>query len=87
MICVDHNGFFFTLSIFNVSKSFSECIKFNTSNVVVIDPVYKLIKFDNGERTYEYPCIQASDLSKIIIDGKYCSNFTSSSLLNSKFFN
>jgi len=87
MICIDHNGFFFVLSIFNVSKTFSDGIKFNSSNVTIIDPVYKKIKFELGQKIYEYQCIQTSDLSKILIDGKYCSNFSSGSLLNCKFFN
>jgi len=90
MICVDNNGFFFCLSIYNVGKSFIETINFNTSNVVILDPVYKIISFSAGldnEKNYEYPCIQVSNLTKILIDGKYCSNLASNYMLNSKFFN
>jgi hypothetical protein len=87
LICVDHNGVFFSLSIYNVSKTFLDGVKFGTSNVVLLDPVYKFISFTYGDRTYEHPCIQLSNPSKILIDGKFCANFTSCALVNSKFFN
>lgn len=87
MICVDHNGVFFSLSLYNVSKTFNESIKFSSSNVVILDPVYKNITFTQNDKAYEFPCVQVTALSKILIDNKYCSNFTSSASLNSKFFN
>jgi hypothetical protein len=87
MICCDHNGSFFALSIYNVNKSFNDSIKFTISNVAILDPIYRVISFNYNDKVYEYPCIQASNLSRILIDGKFCSNMTSNSLLNSKFFN
>ena len=95
VLCTDHNGVFFSLSIYHVSKSIFENIKFETSNVVILDPCLKLISFiySNPNQQVEknticeYACIQVSNLNKILIDGKYCSNFTSNSMLNSKFFN
>jgi len=87
MICTDHNGLFFSLSIYNVSKSFIDSIKFSTTNVVILDPVYKMITFTSKGKTYEYPCIQVTNMAKILIDGKFCANFSSFALLNSKFFN
>lgn len=84
---MDHNGVFFSLSIYNVSKTFIEGIKFSTTNVVILDPVYKKIELSLNGKTYEYPCIQLSNLAKILIDGKFCANYSSYALLNSKFFN
>ncbi len=66
---------------------FLETIKFAVSNVVIIEPLIKLYKFDINNKIYEYPCIQISNLSKVLIDGKYLMNFASSALVSSKFFN
>lgn len=87
VICLDHDGRFFCLSFYNVGKTFLESIKFAISNVVVIEPNFKIFKFDINNKVYEYPCIQVSNLSKVLIDGKYLMNFASSALVNSKFFN
>jgi tetratricopeptide (TPR) repeat protein len=87
-ICVDHDGNFFSLSVYNISKSILETIKPFATNVVILDPVYKLINFSTiPEKNYEYPCIQVSNLQTLLIEGKFCSNFLSTSQLNSTFFN
>lgn len=64
-----------------------ETIKFTFSDVVIIEPNIKIFKFETENKICEYPCIQVSNLSKVLIDGKYCMNFASSALVNSKFFN
>ncbi len=87
MICLDHTGTFFSLSIYNVSKTFIESIKFASSNVAILDPVLQKISYSVNDKKYDYPCIQVNNLSKLLIDGKFCANFTSNALLNSKFFN
>ena len=42
---------------------------------------------DENGKVFEYPCIQVSDLESLLVDGKFCSGFASSSTLNSTFFN
>jgi hypothetical protein len=58
-----------------------------SSTIAILDPVYKIVKFTiNNDKEIEFPVIQITDLSKVLIDNRYCSNFTSTSSLNSKFF-
>jgi hypothetical protein len=83
---VDHKGNFFCVSFYNVGKSFIENVKFSSSNLVIIDPLIKNINIEQ-EKSLNYICCQTTDLSKVLVDGKYCSNFASTALLNSKFFN
>jgi hypothetical protein len=87
MICLDHSGNFFCLSIYNVGKSFTESIKYGSTPLAILDPNLLNVKYCLKERVYEYPCIQVNNLSKMLVDGKFCANYTSNALLNSKFFN
>lgn len=87
IICVDHNGSFFCLSFYNVSRNFLDQIHLSTASIIILDPNMKYVSLEIKDKKYEYPCIQISDISKILIDGKYCSGYASQSLLNSKFFN
>jgi len=64
-----------------------ESINFSISHIVILEPLLKFYKFEIAGKLYEYPCIQVSNLSKVLIDGKYCMNFASSAMVNSKFFN
>jgi hypothetical protein len=58
-----------------------------TSNIAVVDPQLLKISMKIGEKENEYFALQVSDLSKVLIDGKYCANYSSNSQLNSTFFN
>jgi hypothetical protein len=89
LICVDHNGNFFCLSFYNVGTNFLETIQLNKTNIVIMDPIVKNITAKKGDddKILEYTSIQVTNLSKVLIDGKYCSNYASHSLLISKFFN
>jgi hypothetical protein len=64
-----------------------ESIKFSISHIVILEPLMKFFKFEIAGKLYEYPCIQVSNLSKVLIDGKYCMSYVSSAMVNSKFFN
>ena len=57
------------------------------SNVAIIDPIMINISMKISDKDNEYISLQISDLSKLLIDGKYCGNFSSNSHLNSTFFN
>jgi hypothetical protein len=84
---VDHNGKFFGLSFYNVGTNFIDTIELTKTNITVIDPILKTISFTVNGKVYEYPCVQITNLSKVLVNGKPCSNFESHSLLISKFFN
>ena len=89
LVCVDYEGEFVCLSLYNISKDFLQTINYMVSTFVVLDPVVKKIKMKDNEsgKVFEYPCIQVSDLESLLVDGKFCSGFASSSTLNSTFFN
>ena len=42
---------------------------------------------EGDNKVYEYNCIQITDLSSLLVDGKFCSGYESSATLNSTFFN
>ena len=62
-----------------------------TSTFVVIEPEAKKIcmniKEGDNEKVIEYYCVQVSELNSLLVDGKSCSGYESSSTLNSTFFN
>ena len=62
-----------------------------TSTFVVLEPDVKKISMvleeDGNEKKIEYFCIQVSELNSLLVDGKFCSGYGSSSTLNSTFFN
>ena len=90
IVCVDYSGEFVCISLYNISKEFLESISYMNSTFVVLDPVMKIIRMKSIEgdnKIYEYPCIQVSDLSNLLVDGKFCSGFASNPTLNSTFFN
>ena len=45
------------------------------------------IKEGDNEKVIEYYCVQVSELNSLLVDGKSCSGYESSSTLNSTFFN
>lgn len=86
LICVDHKGNFFVLSIYNLSKEFKDQISEGNSHIVLLDP--KIVSFSlsfNG-KDYDYPKISMTDLSKVLLNGKYCACFSSFSESTSTFF-
>ena len=93
LVCVDYEGEFVCVSLYNISKEFLENVKYMTSTFVILNPVLKKISMKevvDGKATgkvLEYPCIQVSDLQELLVDGKFCSGFASSATLNSTFFN
>ena len=89
LVCVDYEGEFVCLSLYNISKDFLQTINYMVSTFVVLDPVVKRIKMKDNDsgKVLEYPCIQVSDLQSLLVDGKFCSGFASSATLNSTFFN
>ena len=91
-ICVDYSSNFFGLSVYNISTEFVNSITYMTSTFVVLEPEVKKIKMvleddENKNKTVEYFCIQVSELNTLLVDGKFCSGYESSSTLNSTFFN
>lgn len=86
IVCVDYSGEFHCLNMYNFSKDFVQTINFTTSTFVVLNPELKKIKVILDDKTYEYPCFQVSEPHNLLVDGKYCSGFSSSATLNSTFF-
>lgn len=92
LVCVDYEGEFVALSLYNISKEFLMTVKYKSSSFVVLNPFMKTIKMkgktgEESGKSYEYPCIQVNDLQDFLVDGKFCSGFASSATLNSTFFN
>jgi tetratricopeptide (TPR) repeat protein len=90
-VCVDYSSNFFCLSVYNISTEFVNSISYMTSTFVVLEPDVKKISMvleeDGNEKKIEYFCIQVSELNSLLVDGKFCSGYGSSSTLNSTFFN
>ena len=90
-VCVDYSSHFFCLSVYNISTEFLSSIVYMTSTFVVIEPEAKkicmTIKEGDSEKVIEYYCVQVSELNSLLVDGKSCSGYESSSTLNSTFFN
>ena len=90
-VCVDYSSNFFCLSVYNISNEFVNTISYTTSTFVVLEPEVKKItmniKEGNTEKQVEYFCIQVTDLGNLLVNGKFCSDYQSSSTLNSTFFN
>jgi hypothetical protein len=86
LICFDDKGFFFVISVYNLSKEFAERIKPKTSNIVVIEPTIYLNSFVYNNKTLEYYNVKVTDPSKVLLDGSQCSCFTIISELSSTFF-
>ena len=90
-VCVDYSSNFFCLSVYNISTEFVNSISYMTSTFVVLEPDVKKISMvleeDGNEKKIEYFCIQVSELNSLLVDGKFCSGYESSSTLNSTFFN
>lgn len=90
-VCVDYSSNFFCLSVYNISAEFINSIAYMSSTFVVLEPEVKkinmIIKDGNNEKKVEYFCIQVSELNSLLVDGKFCSGYESSSTLNSTFFN
>ena len=90
LVCVDYFSEFICLSLYNISKDFLQTISYMSSTFVVLNPVLKKITMKGVEgdnKVYEYNCIQITDLSSLLVDGKFCSGYESSATLNSTFFN
>ena len=90
LVCVDYSSEFICLSLYNISKDFLQTISYMSSTFVVLNPVLKKITMKGVEgdnKVYEYNCIQITDLSSLLVDGKFCSGYESSATLNSTFFN
>jgi len=90
LVCVDYSGEFLCLSLYNISKEFLQTISLMKSTFVILNPNMKKISMkgiDGDNKVYEYPCIQVSNLSELLVDGKFCSGYESSATLNSTFFN
>lgn len=87
LICCDHDGNFFCVSLYNISKTIMEIINFSTSCLVILDPNKIDITVEKENNSISYQCIQVSNIKTLLIDGKFCANFSSSSELNSTFFN
>ena len=90
LVCVDYSSEFICLSLYNISKDFLQTISYMSSTFVVLNPVLKKITMkgvDGDNKVYEYNCIQITDLSSLLVDGKFCSGYESSATLNSTFFN
>ena len=86
MICCDHKGDFFLLSVYNLSKDFTDQVKPGNSKIVVVDPVCVKTTFIHNNKTYEYKTIKVTDLTKLLLDGKCCAYYSSNSELTSTFF-
>lgn len=92
LVCVDYEGEFLCLSLYNISKEFLQTIHYKNSTFVVLDPFLKRITMkendkDEKSKVFDYPCIQVSDLTCLLVDGKFCSGFATTATLNSTFFN
>lgn len=85
-ICVDHKGSFFVASIYNLSNDFPTKVKPGISNIVIVDPIIKKASFISNNKEYDYISVKVTDLSKVLIEGKQCYAFASSSELSSTFF-
>lgn len=85
-ICCDNLGYFFLVSIYNMSKDFHNGIKQGESHMTILDPVFKRFSFLYKDREYKFTTVKISDLSKLLIDGKQCSFISSASELTSIFF-
>ena len=85
-ICCDFKANFFVLSIYSLSKEFKENIKPGFSNIIILEPNLTKFSFTLMDKTYEYTKITVTDLSKFLLDGKYCSIFSSNSESSSTFF-
>lgn len=86
LICSDHKGFFFMVSIYNISKEFNSQIKPKISNLTIIDPEIVKTKCNIKGKDYEFVTVKVIDLSKFLLDGNLCAYYTSSSELSSTFF-
>lgn len=86
LICCDHKGYFFLVSIYNISKDFNNQIKPKISNLTIIDPTIVKTNYKISNKEYEYTTVKVTELSKFLLDGNVCAFFTSSSELNSTFF-
>lgn len=87
LICCDHQGVFFLLSVYNLGKEFVECLKLGASNVVLLEASVTRKGFVSNGVDQEYLHVCVSNLSKVILDGRYCSSFASDTQLSSTFFN
>jgi hypothetical protein len=90
LVCVDYFSEFICLSLYNISKDFLQTISYMSSTFVVLNPVLKKITMKGVEgdnKVYEYNCVQITDLSSLLVDGKFCSGYESYATLNSTFFN
>lgn len=87
-ICMDSKGNMFVLSVYNLSKEFTESIKVGFSNIIILEPEISLFRFDiiENKEKVEYVKVSVVDLSKLILDGNYCYGFSSLSKSCSTFF-
>lgn len=86
LICSDHKGNFFILSIYNLSKDFKDQINPGVSNIVILEPKIQAFSFETNNKVYEYNYVSITDLSKLLLNGKYCAYYCSASESSSTFF-
>lgn len=85
-ICCDNDGYFFVLSVYNLSKEFREEIKEGLSNAVLLSPVGSIFTFKYQDQVFEYIKINIIDLNSLLINGKKSSYYSSISESSSTFF-
>ena len=89
LVVLDFEGEFAALSLYNISKEFLDTVNYKSSSFIVLNPFLKTISMEDKKegKKLEYKCIQVNDLQSFLVDGKFCSGFASSAVLNSTFFN
>lgn len=86
LICVDHNSNFFMLSVYNISQDFKTQIIPMNSLVTILDPKIIKFSFNYNNKIYEHVKVEVTDTNKLLLNGKYCSCYSSIIESSSTFF-